>query len=164
MQKPKINPPLRRIDYILEALAAVCLLYAVVQIIVVYPQLSESVPIHFDMQGTVDGWGKKSTILLYPLISLFIFSGMTVLNRYPHLFNYPVPITESNAEKQYQLAKSLVSALKFTVTGMLLYTQIRSVSVAKEMATGMGASFTIIVLIGTLLPVVIYFILAARWK
>lgn len=164
MQKPRINPPLRRIDYILEALAAICILYAIVQIIVVYPQLPDSIPIHFDLQGTVDGWGKKSNILLYPLISLFIYSGMTVLNRYPHLFNYPVPITENNAEKQYQLAKSLVSTLKFTVTGMFLFTQLRSTGVAKEMETGMGASFTIIVLIGTLLPVVIYFILAAKWK
>jgi hypothetical protein len=40
---------------------------------------------------------------------------MSILNKYPHAFNYPTKITMQNAEKQYTIATKLIRYLKFMV-------------------------------------------------
>jgi len=102
MTKPKINPPLRTTDVIIEALAAICLIYMVTQLIIVYPGIDHQVPTHFGSSGKPDAWGSKTSLLLIPVVSIVIYAGLTVLNKYPYIFNYPVPITEENASKQYR--------------------------------------------------------------
>jgi hypothetical protein len=44
-----------------------------------------------------------------------LFVGMTLLNKFPHVFNYPKKITNQNAERQYTIATRLVRYLKFIV-------------------------------------------------
>lgn len=164
MTKPKINPPLRFTDIIIEALAAICLAYMIVELVVVYPALSTEVPTHFGANGAPDAWGSKTSLLILPLVAIVLYAGLTVLNLYPYVFNFPVPITNENASKQYQLAKSLIIALKFTTTGLFLYIQIQTINVAKNLQFGLGTSILILVIIGSFLPIVIYLILASKNK
>lgn len=164
MTKPKINPPLRSVDIIIEGLAAICLIYMIAQLIIEYPSLNQNVPTHFGANGTPDSWGDKSSMLLIPIVAIILYSALTALNKFPHLFNYPVPITEGNAAKQYQLAKSLLSALKFTTTGLFLYIQLQTINVAKDFQSGLGISFLIVLIIGSFIPIVMYFVIASKNK
>ena len=164
MGKPKINPPLGTIDVLIEALAAICLVYMVAQFLIEYPGIEKSVPINFDGDGTPEAWGDKTSLLIIPAVSIFLYAGLTILNRSPHIFNYPVPITEENASKQYQLAKSLISTLKFTTTGLFLYIQLQTINVAKEVQDGLETSFLVLIVVGSFLPILIYFILASKNK
>jgi len=164
MTKPKINPPFRSIDIILEALAGICILYLVVQLLVEYPAISQQVPTHFAANGTPDAWGNKSSLLIIPVVAIVLYTGLTLLNRYPYIFNYPVPITEENAIKQYQLAKSLVIALKLTTIGLFLYIQLQTIRVAQQIQGDLGTYYLIIIVIGSFIPIVIYFILATKNK
>ena len=164
MTKPKINPPLRTVDIIIEALAAICLIYMIVQIIISYPSLAQSIPTHFGAGGNPDAWGDKSSLLIIPVVTIFLYVGLTVLNKYPHVFNYPVPITAQNATRQYQYAKSLLSTIKFTTSGLFLYIQLQTVYVAKQIQSGIGTYFLVIIVIGSFIPIIIYFIIAAKNK
>lgn len=164
MTKPKINPPLRTVDTIIEALAAICLIYMIVQLIIEYPSLGQSVPTHFGTGGSPDAWGDKSSLLIIPIVSIVLYSGLTILNKYPHIFNYPVAITDNNASKQYQYAKSLLSTLKFTTTGLFLYIQLQTISVAKQIQSGLETYFLVIIVIGSFIPIVIYLIIASKNK
>ena len=164
MAKPKINPPLKTIDILIEALAAICLIYMVTQLIVEYAGLEDKVPINFDGSGIPNSWGSKSALLIFPIVAIVLYAGMTVLNRFPHLFNYPVTINEQNAEKQYQYAKTLISALKFTTIGLFLYIQLQTINVSKEMQVGLDTHFLIVLIIGLFIPIVVYFIIAFRNK
>lgn len=164
MTKPKINPPLRSVDLIIEGLAAICLIYMIAQLIIEYPGLNQNVPTHFGANGNPDSWGDKSSMLIIPIVAIILYSGLTALNKFPHIFNYPIPITEENAAKQYQLAKSLLSALKFTTIGLFLYIQLQTINVAKEVQDGLGASFLVLIVIGSFIPIIIYFILASKNK
>jgi uncharacterized membrane protein len=164
MTKPKINPPLRKVDIIIEAMAGICLLYMIVQLIIVYPDLSQQVPTHFGRSGSPDAWGDKSSLLIMPIVTIILYAGLTVLNYFPYLFNYPIGITAENAQRQYQYAKSLLTTLKFTTTGLFLYIQLQTISVAKEIQSGLGTYFLVIVVIGSFIPIVIYFVIAAKNK
>jgi hypothetical protein len=44
---------------------------------------------------------------------------MTVLNRFPHIFNYTTTITEENALREYTRATRLVRYLKLTMVLIL---------------------------------------------
>jgi len=48
----------------------------------------------------------------------FMVSGMlvTIVSRYPHTSNYPFPIIEANAERQYRLARELMSMMRVTLS------------------------------------------------
>lgn len=164
MAKPKINPPLKKVDILIEALAAISLIYMVTQLIVEYAGLEDKVPTHFNANGIPNSWGSKSSLLIFPISAIVLYTGLTVLNRFPYVFNYPVTIHKQNAEKQYQYAKTLISALKFTTIGLFLYIQLQTINVAKEIQVGLDTHFLIVLIIGLFIPIVVYFVIAFRNK
>ena len=61
-----------------------------------YPNLPNKIPIHFNLQGEVDGWGSRESIFLMPfvmgLVSVFVFFTLTNIKkidpkRYPNTDN-----------------------------------------------------------------------------
>lgn len=164
MTKPKINPPLTTFDFIIEAIGAICLIYMIVQLIATYPGLDDRIAIHFNASGQPDGWGNKSSMLILPVVTIVMYAGLTTINQFPYLFNYPFEITEKNVVRQYQLAKSLIIVLKAGVTGLFAYIQLQTINVSSGHASGLGAIFIFLVLILTFLPIISYFVLASRSK
>jgi len=77
--------------------------------------LPDTVPTHFNLKGEIDGYGSKYTLLYPVVVSLVLYIGLTILNRYPNAFNYAVEITGENAQIQYRLATRLVRWLKWVV-------------------------------------------------
>ena len=59
--------------------------------------------------------GAVLQFLILPLLGSLVFTALTLLNRYPHRFNYPVKLTAENALQQYSLATRLIRYLKFIV-------------------------------------------------
>ena len=66
---------------------------------------------------------------------------LTILNRYPHKFNYPFDITEQNAEAQYHLARLMVQALKAEVIWIFVYNQWITIKGAMGKEMGLGTAF-----------------------
>ena len=164
MDKPKINPTLRAFDIILEAIAGIILLFIVFQFIIEYPGLSDQVVTHFDARGNPDTLGHKSFLFILPVVSIIMYAGLTILNRFPYLFNYPVAITADNAFKQYQLAKSLIIGLKTCIIGMFAYIQHKTIEVTIGQSSGLGIFFIAGVMSLTFIPIIVYFILARKAK
>jgi len=164
MTKPKINPSLATTDYIIEAVGAISFLYMIAQLIVEYPEINDQVAIYFNSSGKADDWGDKSTLLILPIVTISLYVGMTVLTRYPYVFNYPVQITEENATKQYQLAKSLIIMLKAGIAGIFAFIQYQTIRISSGDAEGLGSFFIIVVMLVSSSPIVLYIILARRHK
>lgn len=57
--------------------------------------------------------GARGWIFFLPILGSVFYCGMTILNKYPHVFNYPTKITPQNAEKKYRIATRLIRYLKF---------------------------------------------------
>jgi hypothetical protein len=163
-ERPKINPSLSVFDIVLEGLAVVAIIYMLVQLIMTWPTLPEKVPSHFNASGKADDWGSKSSMLILPMVALVMYTGLTVLSRFPHIFNFPVPITENNAVRQYRLAKSLLSFVKLDVLAIFLYIQASTIRTATGEAAGLGIWFIAYTMGGTFIPIIIYFVLASRAK
>lgn len=139
--RPKIKPDLSSFDKGLEWSGN--LLLVVMWCLTVYTvlKLPGTIPIHFDAGGKPDGYGHKLTLLILPIIATIIYIGLTILNRYPQIFNYPSKITEQNAPRQYLLATRTLRFVKLAIliifSGIILFTYLTTIGVAK----GLGALF-----------------------
>jgi uncharacterized membrane protein len=149
-------------DVALEAAALGSLLLNTGMVALFWSGLPARVPTHFDWSGRADAWGNKSTLLILPGVSLVLYLMLTIVNRYPHTFNYPWPITAQNAAEQYRLARSLLAWLKVEV--IILFTLLEWVTIQTALghANGLGVIFlpiTTILILGTL---AFYFYFAYR--
>ncbi|MPV89690.1 DUF1648 domain-containing protein [Georgenia ruanii] len=83
----------------------------VMAIAVRYPSLPATIPTHFDAAGTPDGYGPRATLLWLPLVWLVLQAGIEALSRHPRIFNYPVRVTEDNAQRLYREGERLMVGL-----------------------------------------------------
>lgn len=67
-----------------------------------YFWLPAIIPIHWNLWGEVDNYGGRWVVFLLAGIVLVLTIGMFALSFYPQHFNYPVEVTEENAERVYR--------------------------------------------------------------
>jgi hypothetical protein len=100
------------VERILQILAIAVVVALVVFAVRVWPQLPAIVPTHFDFSGEPDGWGSRARLLGLPIIATLVFLVLTLVERAPHVYNYPIGITDENAAQVHALGRQLVLALK----------------------------------------------------
>ena len=98
----------------------------------------------FRLRGAADAWGDKVTIWIVPAVAAIIFAVLTAVSRYPHTFNYPVPITSENARRQYLLGRGLLVWLKAQICWLLAFVVRQQILVA----LGNAQRFSIELLLG----------------
>ena len=103
-----------------EGLAFLLLLSIWIIPIYFYRQLSEAIPVHFSATGKVDGHGPRAMLFILPALYTLIYLLIGWLSRKPHIFNYPVTITEANSAFQYRNAVSLILWIRASV-GIVLF-------------------------------------------
>jgi len=119
--RPRIKINMGSIDRIIELVAFTFIVIHIILIAVYYSHLPASIPTHFNVEGNPDGYGKKSTLLLIPGFSVLIYLLLTIAAFFPHIYNYPVRITEHNAEVQYRLAIRMIRVIKAIVIVMFAF-------------------------------------------
>jgi uncharacterized membrane protein len=145
-----------------EIAALAGLVFHVVTVARAWASLPDTVPVHFGASGRPDRWGQKGELLVLPLLSLLLYAGLTWLGRYSHKFNYPWPATGGGAERQRQLGKSLISAIKAQVMWLFAAISWQSARVAAGRAGGLGEAFVPLVLVVVAATLVVYLVLASR--
>jgi uncharacterized membrane protein len=122
MERPRIKIRLTALDYIVEILAFLLVLSSVVLYVTYYIKAPEIVPIHYNIHGEVDGYGSKISLIGVPIINVLMYVGFTILNRYPHIFNFPTVVTEQNALSLYTIATRTIRLMKLFVCLLFAYT------------------------------------------
>ncbi|MNK55832.1 hypothetical protein D3C87_748530 [compost metagenome] len=156
--RPRIKLKLTVGDRILELLGWFSLFLLWYVTTVNYNKLPEIVPVHYNLEGKADKFGARWTILLLPGLATILYLAMTAVNRFPHLFNYPVKITEENASQQYTVASRLIRYLKFIVVVIFGVIAFRSIPNAAATSGGLGNWFLPFVLLSVFVPVVYFLI------
>lgn len=95
--------------------ALLLLIGLIVYVVMVYRSLPDQVPLHINLQGEVDDWGNKTTILALPLITVPLFIILYFLGNFPQVHNYPVKVTEENAEQLYRKSRLMLALMNFEI-------------------------------------------------
>lgn len=143
-RRPILKIKLEAIDWVLEILTVIFVLLLIGLPIYFYGDMPDQVPSHFNAAGEPDAFGSKKSIWGLPFVGLIMAIGLTMLNRIPHLFNYPVPIDKKNARQQYRKATRLIRAMKTVIVGAFAYIGHMSIQTALGHSKGLGNGFLIV--------------------
>ena len=156
-ERPKIKLIPTTADKMVELLGWLILLALWGWTFTHYSALPDTIPTHFNAAGEADGFGSKASIIGLPVIATLLFIGLTVLNRYPHIFNYPLAIMEDNALRLYTLATRMLRYLKLVLVVVFGGIEFMTIQNATGKGAGLGVWFLPLTLVLVFLPL-IYFV------
>lgn len=139
--RPKIKLSYTAPEILLQVGGVLLLLAIIALTVSSMGALPTRIPTHFGFDGSPDGWGGKDSLLLLPILSAVFYAGLTALERFPWVYNYPVEITEENASGQYRVGRLLVEWMKLVVLAIYCYLQWQTVEGAKGLSHGLGTWF-----------------------
>jgi len=140
-KRPRIKLQLNQADNVLEIIGWISVFGIWALPLINYFDLPEIIPIHFNGAGKADRFGNKTHIFVLPIISTLLFIGLTILNKRPHVFNYPSQITKENAVHQYTYATRMMRVLKLVIVLLFGLIVFRKIQIVNGHADGLGAWF-----------------------
>jgi uncharacterized membrane protein len=162
--KPKIQIKLWKLDKSLELLNTIVLVAMFCLAVFVYLKSPDIIPSHFNASGKPDGYSDKSVVFILLFIGIVTYFGFNQLVKFPHVFNYPVSITEDNAERQYELVIRRVRFLQLAIliifTVIILMTYLTNIGISD----GLGTWFLPFALCIGIVPVIITLIQSFKTK
>lgn len=154
-KQPKIIMPGSVLETFLNTVSVLIFFVMLVYLFVQYSTLPDQVPGHYNAAGEADRWGGKSELFLLPIIGAALWVGMTVFEKYPHIYNY-MNLKEENTVAQYKNAQLMINALKNEIVILFSFISVQTVRVASGAEDGLGIVFMSIFLV-VVLGTVLYF-------
>lgn len=141
MKRPRIKIELTVTDKVVEIIGWLSLLTIWALVISSYSNLPDTIPTHYNGVGKADGFGSKTNILILPLIATILFVGMTILNKFPYIFNYPTNIIIENALRQYTSATRMLRYMKLILVILFGLIAFKTIQGVNGQSFGLGVWF-----------------------
>lgn len=154
MYRPIINLPKVKREKVWDCLGGGVFLASIVYIIVMWGKLPDEIPGHFNGAGEVDRWGTKIELFILPFIGLLLWVLMGLLEKVPHLHNYPARLNESNVERFYLNSRKLLNEIKNICLMIFALISFQMVQIALGEAQSLGWWFLPLVIIGAGVPII----------
>jgi uncharacterized membrane protein len=116
-------------------------------------RLPDRIPTHFNFAGQPDAWGKPPVLPLMLIVAAVLYLGITLLARFPSIFNYPVEVTAENRPRLEALALDLIAWTKMEMVCLFAWIQWSTVEVARQGHGGLSPALLpvfLVTLFGTL--------------
>lgn len=139
--RPKIKVSLKAVDIILEVMSISVFALLILYLCFSWLRIPAVVPTHFGISGKADAFGSKNSILFLLPVILILYAGLTVLQKFPHIYNYAVNITEKNAHTQYTYAVRMLRALKLVMVLLFSYIEFSTIRSAVTGENSLGILF-----------------------
>jgi len=137
-ERPKIKLSFTPIDKAFEITGWLMLFSIWILVIANYSEMPDVIPNHYDITGKADGYGGKSSVLGLVSIATALFAGLTILNKFPHIFNYPGKVTEVNALVQYKNSTRFIRYLKLVIVILFWFIAFKTIQHAKGTNDDLG--------------------------
>lgn len=144
----------------LEIIAAAILLIFALYLVTTWSEIPERVPGHFDASGTPDRWDNKDTLIILPLIALFLYgilSAVCFFSFKSETGKYP----QEKALARFHNNRLMLSFLKVEIMLIFAYVGFRTIEIAEGASEGLGPAFLpvfLLIIFGT----VTYFLLRLK--
>jgi uncharacterized membrane protein len=161
-KRPKITVPQNSTDLWIDRISFLLFFLIWLSVLVYYPNLPDEIPTHYNGRGQADAFDSKQSIWILMGVFSSIFIGIYILNKYPHLHNYTVKITEENALKNYRFSTRILRVVNFSNLLLLAYILKTMISPYKKQSTELGGWFLPIIIIGSLVFIIYIFVKANK--
>ena len=149
-------------DWLFEGVALAALLALVVLMLTSYGDLPASIPSHFDAVGKPDRFSSKATLFIPLAVAGVIYTLISVLSRFPQVYNYPFPVKPGTEQQHFAAARSMLIRLKCVIVCLFGYITWATIETAQGRMNGLGIGFLPIVLVGVFGSIAWYMLTAFR--
>jgi uncharacterized membrane protein len=101
-------------------------------------KVPDQIPTHFDIAGRPDGWGSPLSLLLLPVVALFLYGAITTASRFPSAFNYPTRVTAQNRDSLQQIALNMMAWIKAELCSLFAVIQYSTIDTARQARNGLS--------------------------
>lgn len=115
------------IQRVSTAISAILLLIYVIVLISIWSKIPDTVPTHFDAVGVADSYGSKGSLVFEPVFAACLLLFLSLMERIPAIWNFPVDVTEENRERLYKIAMIMMGGTKILVTALLIDAGVSSI-------------------------------------
>lgn len=154
MYRPILNLPKTKREKVWDCLGAGVFLASILYIIVLWGKLPDEIPGHFNGAGEVDRWGTKMELFILPLVGLFLWILMGLLEKAPHMHNYPARLNKRNVKSFYLNSRKLLNELKNSCLLIFAMISFQTVQIALGKAQTLGWWFLPLLIIATGAPII----------
>lgn len=146
------------VTWTLRLLGVLASLGITVGILVAYPGLPDIIPTHIGVSGAADDWGPKLSILVLAGVMLALSIGLALLSARPRIFNYPIPVTEDNAQAVYREGERMMVWVLLALQAIYLGLAVSVVNAGGGAVIAIGA----VAMVGAVVLGIIRLLRAAR--
>jgi len=146
-KRPIFKLPLSEFEAIVEIIDILMLVFSTIITYRYWGLLQKRVPTHFNLIGQISEWGGKGSLLLMPIAMVIIYFFITILEKYPHIYNYPKPITKETAKNQYRIARQCLMIIKTIILSFLSYFYWQSIQSAILLKRNLNFWFILIFIV-----------------
>ncbi|EEA85012.1 hypothetical protein CLOHIR_01372 [Peptacetobacter hiranonis DSM 13275] len=86
------------------------------------------IPGHYNIAGEIDKYSSKNSIWILIVVQILLFTMMSVLERFPNIWNTGVKITEENRERVYTNLRNMQTYLKMMIMIYFSYMTLQSIA------------------------------------
>lgn len=108
LKRPDIKLPFTLIDKVLILVSTIPIIFMMIYLKIVWSDIPEIIPTHFGFSGAPDDFGSKKSLFIIIIISISLHMLFAFLSKIPKYYNYPVSITDGNAESLYKIGRQLI--------------------------------------------------------
>lgn len=103
---------MRKFRIITNIISIILILGYIIYLVFKWQTLPDTIPVHFNSAGEIDGYGSKTYMIIEPIIMVVLFIIISITERFPRFWNMPVKITPENRDRQYKIACALLGFMK----------------------------------------------------
>lgn len=152
-KRPKLKILRTKSEWIWDFIGYSFFIGSIIVLVIVWSDLPQEVPAHYNALGEVDRWGSKWELIILPMIGAFLALMMQVFERYPEWHNYPKRFNESNAEQFYLHSRKLMNQVKNICLMIFALILLESVFISLNWWSGFGIWLLPILLLAVFIPI-----------
>lgn len=158
---PIIKIPPTKFEVIMHIITYLGLLVMFIYIGTQYSRLPGEIPAHYNSSGEITRMDSKVLIWILPVISALIIIPISFICKVPYMFNYPLKVTEKNAEGVYKEGRLMVCTMNVLIVILFFVLEINIIYDALNPGNQMSKLWINILLISIFIHL-FYFIIRMR--
>lgn len=95
---------------------------------ITWKNIPDMIPGHYNIAGEIDKYSSKNSIWILIVVQILLFTMMSVLERFPNIWNTGVKITEENRERVYTNLRNMQTYLKMMIMIYFSYMTLQSIA------------------------------------
>lgn len=147
IKRPDLNIQLTWKDKSIMIISTVTIIFILVYLKMVWSDIPEIIPTHFGFSGAPDAYGNKTSLFILVVIAVSLHILLSVLSKVPKYYNYPVSITEKNAEPLYKIGRQSMLLIDLEISFFLSALTWQNVQAAMGKIQGINSGFLFLFLV-----------------